>query len=47
MISVKEELKFFKKKEISECETIPNDLYEPLLQMENKLSDIDTTNKKT
>jgi molecular chaperone GrpE len=47
MISAKEELKFFKKKEIIECETIPYDLYEPLLQMENKLSNIDTTNKKT
>lgn len=47
MISAKEELKFFKKKEINECETIPNDLYEPLLKMENKLSNIDNTNKKT
>lgn len=47
MISAKEELKLYKRKEIKECDSSLNDLYEPFLNVENKLKDIDMANKKT
>lgn len=47
MILAEEELKLYKKKEIKGCDSALNDLYEPLLNVESKLKDIDMANKKT
>lgn len=46
MISVQDELKSFKKKSINTYELPLNDLYDPLLVVENKINNIDKTNKK-
>jgi molecular chaperone GrpE len=46
MISAKDELKLFKKKVINECEPTVNDLHEPLMEIDNKISDIDKNSKK-
>ncbi|TCT15998.1 molecular chaperone GrpE [Natranaerovirga pectinivora] len=46
MISLQEELKKFKKKSININEQPLNDLYEPLMQVENKISNIDKISKK-
>ena len=46
MISVKEELKQFKKKTVNESNLPLNDLYEPLHEVENKISNLDKVNKK-
>lgn len=46
MIYVQDELKSFKKKSISTYKLPLNDLYDPLLVVENKINSIDKANKK-
>lgn len=46
MISIKEELKLFKKKTIDTYELPFNDLYDPLLSVENKISNISKASMK-